>query len=62
MIWLIYAPVKVPVPMHIFSKRKDDIVRPRGLVRLEFQKEASYFISTSIDIFEFLDNNVIWGR
>ena len=28
------------------------IVRPRGLVRLEFQKKASYFINTTIDIFE----------
>ena len=31
---------------------------PRGLVRLEFQKEASYFIDT----FESHDNNVICGR
>ena len=31
---------------------------PRGLVRLEFQKKASYFIDT----FESHDNNVICGR
>ena len=30
------------------------MVRLRGLARLEFQKEVSYFISTTTDIFEFL--------
>ena len=47
---------------HSLKTQGGDIVTPRGLVRLEFQKEASYFINTTIDIFEFLDNNVIWGR
>ena len=30
------------------------MVRLRGIARLEFQKEVSYFISTTTDIFEFL--------
>ena len=63
MICLIYTPVKVPVPMHIVSKPKGRYCQAQaGLVRLEFQKEASYFINTTIDIFESLDNNVIWVR
>ena len=36
---------------------RGDIVRPRGLVRIEFQEEASYFISTTTDIFELLVKN-----
>ena len=46
----------------ISQNARGDVVRPRGLVKLEFQKEASYFISTTIDIFEFLDKNAIWVR
>ena len=48
--------------MHILSKRKGRYCQAQApgdlIVRLEFQKKASYFIDT----FESHDNNVICGR
>ena len=39
---------------HSLKTQGGDNVRPRGIVRLEFQKEVYYFISTTTDTFEFL--------